>query len=178
MSDSLIPSFLVSNASESLRSLTKNEQCERIAEVAHQKWATMSDLLRSLTKNVRPWANCSGRSTKMSKWANRSLFERIAQVAHFFAKNERFARKTDERIPSPDSSFMVTTIDNVVTWALHPGYNLLQVVIVVQLLYNILVPIFGRIKVTILQNVFSFSCRYVCDKNNLWRGVKIILLCL
>ena len=39
MSDSLIPSFLVSNVSESLRSLTKNERCERIAQVAHQKWA-------------------------------------------------------------------------------------------------------------------------------------------
>ena len=32
MSDSLIPSFLVSDVSESLRSLTKNEQCEQIAQ--------------------------------------------------------------------------------------------------------------------------------------------------
>ena len=47
-SDSLIPSFLVSNVSELLRSLTKNEG-----------------------------------------------------IAHFFAKNEQFAQKTDERIPSP-----------------------------------------------------------------------------
>ena len=39
MSDSLIPSFLVSDVSESLRSLTKNERCEPIAQVAHQKWA-------------------------------------------------------------------------------------------------------------------------------------------
>ena len=53
MSESLIPSFLVSDVSESLRSLTKNERpwaicsgCseemsdrERIAQVAHQKWA-------------------------------------------------------------------------------------------------------------------------------------------
>ena len=39
MSESLISSFLVSNVSESLRLLTKNEQCERIAQVAHQKWA-------------------------------------------------------------------------------------------------------------------------------------------
>ena len=48
MSESLISSFLVSNVSESLRLLTKNEQCEQIAQVAHQKGATMSDLLRSL----------------------------------------------------------------------------------------------------------------------------------
>ena len=39
MSDSLIPSFLVSDVSKSLRLLTKNERCERIAQVAHQKWA-------------------------------------------------------------------------------------------------------------------------------------------
>ena len=51
MSDSLIPSFLMSDVSESLRSLTKNEQpwvirsghseemsdCERITQVTHQK---------------------------------------------------------------------------------------------------------------------------------------------
>ena len=36
---------------ESLRSLIKNERCEQIAQVAYQKWATMSDSLRSLTKN-------------------------------------------------------------------------------------------------------------------------------
>ena len=39
MSDLLIPSFLVSDVSKSLRSRTKNEPCERIAQVAHQKWA-------------------------------------------------------------------------------------------------------------------------------------------
>ena len=42
MSDSLIPSFLVSDVSKLLRSLTKNEQCERIAQVAHKKRAIMS----------------------------------------------------------------------------------------------------------------------------------------
>ena len=51
MRDLLIPSFLVSDVSESLRSLTKNVRCERIAQVAHQKWAAMSESLRSLTKN-------------------------------------------------------------------------------------------------------------------------------
>ena len=39
--------------SESLRLLTKNERCEQIAQVAHQKWATMNNSLRSLTKNER-----------------------------------------------------------------------------------------------------------------------------
>ena len=91
MSDLLIPSFF-------------DEQCEQIAQVVHQKWAmwanrsgyspkmsdnelftqfayqkwvTMSELLRLITKNER--------------------------IAFFLVnrKNERFAQKTDERISSP-----------------------------------------------------------------------------
>ena len=37
MSESLISSFWVSDVSELLRLLTKNERCERIAQVTHQK---------------------------------------------------------------------------------------------------------------------------------------------
>ena len=37
MSNSLIPSFLVSDVSESLRLLNKNVRYERIVQVAHQK---------------------------------------------------------------------------------------------------------------------------------------------
>ena len=44
----LIPSFLMSDVSESLRSLTKNE---RFAQVAQRKWAIVSESLRLLTKN-------------------------------------------------------------------------------------------------------------------------------
>ena len=62
MSDSLIPSFLVSNVSESLRSLTKNEQ--------------MSESLIFLSESL---------------------------IRSFFDKNEQFARKSNEQIPSPDS---------------------------------------------------------------------------
>ena len=47
-----IPSFLMSNVSESLRSLTKKVWCERISQVAYQKWVTISN---SLTKNE--WIN-------------------------------------------------------------------------------------------------------------------------
>ena len=36
MSESLISSFLVRDVSESLRSLTKNERCEQMAQVVHQ----------------------------------------------------------------------------------------------------------------------------------------------
>ena len=37
-----MPSFLMSDGSESLRSLTKNELCEQIVQVANQKWANGS----------------------------------------------------------------------------------------------------------------------------------------
>ena len=45
------------------------------AHFAQIKWATVSNLLRSLKTNERPWANCSGRSEEMSN------HEQIAQVA-------------------------------------------------------------------------------------------------
>ena len=95
----------MSDVSESLRSLTKNEQpwairshrseefagnslirsslicsfrsfvlsdCEQFAQIAQDKWATVSESLRSLKTNERPWAIRSGRA---EKWAN----ERFAQ---------------------------------------------------------------------------------------------------
>ena len=97
----LISSFLVSDVSDSLISLKSNERCERIAQFAHQKWATMSNLLRSLRGNERSWANHSGRSPKMSEWVNRSFLWVNCSFAHFWIKNEQFARKSNERIPSP-----------------------------------------------------------------------------
>ena len=105
MSNSLIPSFLMSDVNELLRSLTKNERCEQIAQVAHQKLAAMSDSLRLLTKNEQPWVNRSGRSLKMSEWGNRLFFLANPSFAHFFTKNKRFAQKTDEQIPSPETVF-------------------------------------------------------------------------
>ena len=86
MSDSLIPSFLVSDVSKLLRLLTKNE------------W---------------PWAIRSGHSPKMSdheqiaqvahqKWANEQIvFLSESLIRSFFQTNERFAQKTDERIQNP-----------------------------------------------------------------------------
>ena len=83
MSNSLIPSFLMSDVSESLRWLTKNERCERIAQVPNQNWATMSNLLRLLAKNKQKWANMSESLRSLTKneqmseslvfWANRSF---------------------------------------------------------------------------------------------------------
>ena len=73
MSVSLIPFFL-------------GEHCEQIAQVAHQKWGTMSESLRWLTKKEQPWAIGSGRSEEMSD------HEQIAQVAHQKWANEQINR--------------------------------------------------------------------------------------
>ena len=61
----------------------------------------VSKLLRLLTKNEWPWANHSGRSPKMSEWANRSFFWSELLICSFIAKNVQFAKKTDEQIPNP-----------------------------------------------------------------------------
>ena len=114
---------------ESLRSLTKNERFERIAQVAHQKRATMSDSLRSLTKIEGPWAICSGLSPKMSEWPNRSFFWANRSFTNFFAKNKWFAQKTDERIPSPGNNWLKSnTNDRVLTVRLHSAIRLYSAV--------------------------------------------------
>ena len=89
--------FLVSNVSESIRLLTKNEQCERIAQVAHQKWAM--------------WAICSGRSPKMrdheriakahQKWANERIACFFERIAHLLI----FSQKTSDSLGKPMSKF-------------------------------------------------------------------------
>ena len=75
MSNLLIPSFLVSDVSELLRSLTKNDDVTRewIAQVAHQKWA------------------------------NHSFLEQLANslICSFFRKKRAIRSETVERIPSP-----------------------------------------------------------------------------
>ena len=60
-----------------------------------------SESLVSLTKNERPLAICSGRSEEMREWVNCSFFWENRSFAHFWAKNKRFARKSNEQIPSP-----------------------------------------------------------------------------
>ena len=86
-SDSLIPSFLISDVSESLRSLTKNEPCEQIAQGTHQKRATMSDLLRLLTKNEQSEQIAQVVHQKLATMSNllRSL-NKNEQIAHFLKK--------------------------------------------------------------------------------------------
>ena len=63
----------MSDVSESLRSLTKNERCERIAQVAHQKWAN-------------EWIAC--------------FFERIAHSLIFLQKLSDSLRKQMSEFPA------------------------------------------------------------------------------
>ena len=77
----------MSDVSKSLRSLTKNERCERIAQVAHQKWGTMSQLLRSLAKNERI----------------ARFFEQIANSPFFSQKTSDMLRKPMIEFPALDS---------------------------------------------------------------------------
>ena len=71
-----------------------NELSEWIAQVTHDKWVTMSDLLTSLRENERLWANRSLCSEGMSdcdqiaqvahqKWADEQIAHFFEQIAHF-----------------------------------------------------------------------------------------------
>ena len=72
----------------------------------------VSESLRSLTKNERPWAICSGCSPKMSdheriahvahqKWANKQIASFFEQIAHSLI----FLQKTSDWLRKPMSEF-------------------------------------------------------------------------
>ena len=70
MSESLDSSFLVSDVSELLRSLTKNERCEQIAQVAHQKWAN-EWITRFLSESlIRSFFGKKRAIHSENRWAN------------------------------------------------------------------------------------------------------------
>ena len=60
--------------------------CERFAKIAQDKWATVSEWLRSHRGNERLWANRSGRSRNERPWE-------FAQVAHDKWANEQITQK-------------------------------------------------------------------------------------
>ena len=92
MSEWLISSILVSNVSELLRSLTKNE---RLRQVAQRKWAIMSESLSSLTKNERI------AQVAHQKWANEWIAHFFEQIAHSLI----FGQKTSNSLGNPMSEF-------------------------------------------------------------------------
>ena len=69
-----------------------------IAQVAHQKWVTMSNWLRSLRGNERLWVNCSGRLTKNERIAH--FFERIAHSLIFGQKRSDSLGKLMSEFPA------------------------------------------------------------------------------
>ena len=95
-------------------SLFGKEQCERVAQVTHDKRATMSESLRLLTKNEQPWDIGLGRSPKMS---NREIFAQVAhqkwkneQIAHFFERIAHlliFSQKTSDSLRKPMKEFPI-----------------------------------------------------------------------
>ena len=64
---------------------------ERFSQVAHQKWVTMSESRRLLTNNEQ--------MSELLVFLSKTI------IRSFFRKNERFAQKTDEQIPSPTYLF-------------------------------------------------------------------------
>ena len=102
--------------SKSLRPLTNNKRWEQIAQVAHQKWVTLSKSLRLLTKNEQM-------SELLFFLANRSF-------AHFFANKQEFAQKTDERIPNPDVHctvwYSILLLTEILEYAWHRGEGNLE----------------------------------------------------
>ena len=72
-----ICSFLLSEVSESVRSLRTNERLWAIAQIAQKEWVIVSKLLRSLTKN-----------------------ERIAHSITFLAKNDNLLQNLISEVPT------------------------------------------------------------------------------
>ena len=56
--------------------------CERFAQIAQDKWATLSELLRSLRGNEQLWAIRSGRAEEMSN---------VSESLILLTKNERMS---------------------------------------------------------------------------------------
>ena len=76
--------------------------------------SNVSESLRSLTKNEQPWAIHSGRSKEMSdseqiaqvahqneRMSESLIFLSESLIGSFLGKNQRLAWKSNERIPSP-----------------------------------------------------------------------------
>ena len=67
-------------------------KCERFAQVAQDKWATVSESFRSLMTNEQMWVIRSVRSGQMSEWANCSVFWANPSFSLLLTKNEQFVQ--------------------------------------------------------------------------------------
>ena len=71
--------------------------CDQFDQISQDKWATVSESLRSLILKERPWANHSGCSWQMKEslvfWANCSF-------THFLQKTSDLLRKPMSEFPA------------------------------------------------------------------------------
>ena len=72
------------------------------AQIAQNKWATLSDLLRTLKTNEQLWANRSGRSWNMSdhEWfaqVTQMKWAILSESLRLLTKNERFPQVTQHK---------------------------------------------------------------------------------
>ena len=79
LGDNVIPRPIVGRAGNSL--IRSSLICS-FAHFTQIKWVTVSDSLRSLKTNQRPWAICSGRSEEMSN---------VSESLILLTKNERMS---------------------------------------------------------------------------------------
>ena len=61
----LLPSFVLSDVSKSLRSLTKNERCQQIAQIAHQQWA--NEPIAHFIERISSFAHGNNRAIRSKK---------------------------------------------------------------------------------------------------------------
>ena len=88
-------SFPLSDVSESLRLLTKNERCEQITQVAHQKWAIHSHRSEEMSDRERI------AQVTHQKWANEWIAHFFERIAHSLI----FGLKTSDLLGKPMSEF-------------------------------------------------------------------------
>ena len=95
MSESLIFAHLPQFCEWIAHFAQNNERCEQMAHFAHQKWATMSDSLRSLRGNE--WC----KQIAHQKWANEWITHFFERITHSFI----FGQKTSGSLGNQMSKF-------------------------------------------------------------------------
>ena len=92
-----------------IRSFRSNKMsnCERFAQIAQDKWATVSESLRLLKTNERPWAFRTGRSEEM-----RNLLKNFKSCFTMFylRLKKKNSKKCVKRSFSLISSFLVSDV--------------------------------------------------------------------
>ena len=87
----------------------------------------VSEFLRTLTKNEQPWAICSGRSQKMTnheqiaqvahkKWVN----EQIARFFEWIAHSLIFSQKTSDSLRKLKSEFPTLVVNDYIDTEFQP----------------------------------------------------------